>query len=131
MAGKISQGARAPQYHPGKPNKVLRVAEVKTLAVAFTNSEGRESMCLVHTFGKDVEDGGAGVYVLAEEQQMAEQLKIANTTVKTGVRAWLAGQKDVAASNIPAAVLQVAGPVTDGKSFDVAGVEIGAETPEE
>lgn len=125
MAGSIQQGTRAPRFHSGKPNQVIRVAEIRTLAVVFTNSEGREAMCQVQVFGKDVDDGGPGVYVLAEEQQMTEALKLASPTVKNGVRKWLASQKDVAGESIPAAVLgQVAGPVTDG-GFDIGKVEVG------
>jgi hypothetical protein len=125
MAGGIQQPKQAAQYDA--PNKVLKVAEVRTVVVIYTNGEGRKSMCLAQVFGKDKDDGGAGVYILAEETQMTDQLKIAGRLVKEGVRRWLAGEGEVKADNIPAAVLGAVGPLTTGEGFDASQIEVGGK----
>lgn len=123
MAGSVQQPRQAAQY--GKPNTVIKVAEVRTVVVIYTNGEGRQSMCLAQVFGKDVDDGGPGVYILAEEHQMTEQLKIAGRLVKDGVRRYLSGETAVKGDNIPAAVLGAVGPLTTGESFDASQIEVG------
>ena len=113
MAGRVQQGTQAPEYAPGKPNQVLGVAPAEILAVKFTNGEGRIGACLAISFGKDTDDGGPGVYILAEQVQMTEQLTIAGPVVREGVRKYLAGRKPVSADNIPAAVLGAVGDDSD------------------
>ncbi|MEI6358069.1 MAG: hypothetical protein WCP53_13370 [Verrucomicrobiota bacterium] len=122
MAG-IQQARQTPKF--SKPNQIIKVAEVRQVVVVYTNSEGRESMCLAQVFGKDTADGRVGVYILAEEQQMIEQLKIAGKLVKDGVRKWVAGEEDVKSDNIPAAVLGQVGELTTGEGFDATKLEIG------
>lgn len=124
MAGQVQQPRQAAQYD--KPNSVLKVAPVDTRVVVFTNSEGRKSMCLVFAFGKDVEDGGLGVYVFADEQQMTDQMKIASKLVRDGVRRELAKADGVKGENIPVSVLGE-GPLHTGVGFDLTKVEIGKE----
>ncbi len=102
MAGKITEGRRTPEYVQGKVNEVISVTEVKVLAVAFADGESRRSTALVMVFGKDAEDGGAGVFTMADENQMAEQLKIASASIKKGVRSWLSGAKPL--EDVPATV---------------------------
>ena len=77
MAGTVQQGTPAPEYIPGKPNQVIGIAPAEILAVKFTNGEGRIGAALAIIFGKDASDGGPGVYILAEQIQMTEQLTIA------------------------------------------------------
>jgi hypothetical protein len=113
MAGRVQQGTQAPEYAPGKPNQVLAVAPVTMLAVKFTNGEGRIGACLSISFGTDTEDGGPGVYIMAEQVQMTEQLTVAGPVVRDGVRRHLASQKPVSADNIPASVLALAGDDSD------------------
>ena len=75
MAGTIHDyKSNEVTYHEGQPNAVLSVTEVRTYAVRFTNSEGKELMCLVDTFGK-MKDGGLGVFVKANTRQMTENLR--------------------------------------------------------
>jgi hypothetical protein len=124
MAGTVQQPRQAPQYD--KPNSVLKVAPVETRCVVFTNSEGRKSMCLVLIFGKDVDDGGPGVYVFADEQQMTDTLKIASKLVRDGVRRELSKAEGVKGENIPVSVLGE-GPLHTGVGFDATQVEIGGK----
>jgi hypothetical protein len=63
-----------PTYHEGQINTVLSVTPVQTYAVRFTDGEGKETMCLVDTFGK-LADGELGVFVKANERQMTENLR--------------------------------------------------------
>ena len=93
MAGQVFQPKAAPEFVPGKPSQVVGVAPVDVLAVAFTNAEGRKSVALALSFGTDTEDGKPGVYILADEAQMGDQLRIANSVVKLGVRKWLDSRK--------------------------------------
>lgn len=108
-----------------KPNQIIKVAEVRQSVVVYTNGEGRESICLALILGKDTTDGGAGVYILAEEQQMRNQLKIAGKLVRDGVRSWLSSMEDVKSDNIPAAVFGPVGELTTGESFDASKLDIG------
>lgn len=127
MAGRIIEGKRQAEYIPGKTNEVVSVTEVKTLAVAFADSEGKRSVALVMAFGKDTEDGGLGVFTMANEGQMAEQLSIAPPMLKKGVRAWLQGLDPVSAEDVPAAVTQLAAsaPVAVVSAGDLSGLDVG------
>ncbi len=122
MAG-IQQARQTPKF--SKPHQIIKVAPAQQLVVVYTNGEGRESMCLALTFGKDVADGGAGVYILAEEQQMIDQLKVAGKIVRDGVRKWISSESEVLSSDIPAAVLGHVGAITTGEEFDASKIEIG------
>jgi hypothetical protein len=124
MAGVV-QPRRAAEYD--KPNTVLKVVDVKTAVVIYTNSEGRKSMCLAYSFGKDVEDGMPGVYVVAEEQQMTETLRVAGKLVRDGVRRWIAGAEEVKSENIPAALLGVVGDVATSRGPNLADLDVGGE----
>jgi hypothetical protein len=73
--GQITDYERnQPKYHEGHKNAVLSVTPVQTYAVRFTNGEGKETMCLVDTFGK-MDDGEMGVFIKANERQMTENLR--------------------------------------------------------
>lgn len=76
-------------YHEGQPNTVLSVTPCQQYAVRFTDSEGKETMCLVLTFGK-MEDGGLGIFRLANATQMAEQLQRLNPNQLEQIRAAIA-----------------------------------------
>lgn len=65
---------RKDNYHEGQPNTVLSVTPVQTYAVRFTDGEGKETMCLVDTFGK-LDDGELGVFIKANERKMSENLR--------------------------------------------------------
>lgn len=73
----------------GAPNTVLGITEARIFAVAYTNSEGREAMCLAIQFGKNTNDGKPGVFIMAEEAQMRE-MRVAGKTVTEGVRKFIA-----------------------------------------
>lgn len=103
--GRVMQPNPKPTFSSGKANIVQKVAPAQLCAVAWVDGEGRESTCLAITFGKDVEDGGPGVFILADEQAMRDQLVLANNTIKKGVRQWLAQQTandgDVPTGDVP------------------------------
>jgi hypothetical protein len=124
MAG-VMQPRRAAEYD--KPNAVLKVVDVKTAVVIYTNGDGRKSMCLAYSFGKDVEDGLPGVYIVAEEQQMTETLRVAGKLVRDGVRRWLAGAEDVRSENIPAALLGAVDQLSTNEGPDLANLDVGDE----
>lgn len=90
MPGHVEQPRPSPTYVQGKANTVLSVAPVHTLAVRWVDEDGRESTCLVHAFGKLKEDGKPGVFILADEQAMISNLKMAGPVVLKGVRQYLA-----------------------------------------
>lgn len=69
----------------GPPNSVMGITEARVFAVAFTNAEGRQAMCLALQFGIDTSDRKPGVYIMAEEAQMRE-MRIAGTLVRDAVR---------------------------------------------
>lgn len=97
----IQQPRRAPEFVNGKQNTVLAVAPAQLFAVSWVDGNGQKSMALVLQFGKDNEDGGPGIFVLADENEMSTQLKIPNATIKKGVRAHLARQQDPNPEDVP------------------------------
>jgi hypothetical protein len=121
MAGRIQQGTQAPEYAPGRPNQVIGVVPVQQFAVKFTDGDSRISACLAISFGKDKEDGGELVCILAEQVQMTEQLKIAGPLVRDAVRRFMAAQQPVTADNIPASILSV----DDGSVGDISKTPVG------
>jgi len=90
-----------PKYREGSKNEVLGITEVKTYAVNRTNSDSKEETLLVMVFGK-MEDGGPGVFVLAEADAMRKQLTIANEGLRKQVRTRLAGDVPIEAASLPA-----------------------------
>jgi len=129
MAGRIIEGKRPAEYIQGRSNEVTSVAEVKVLAVAYADGEGKRCVALVMAFGKDTEDGGLGVFTMANEEQMAEQLRIAPPLLKKGVRTWLQGLDPVQADDVPASITALASKeptvlsTSDVSGFDVGGGE--------
>ena len=101
MAGRVIEAPRVAEYTTGKTNTVTAITEVKQYAVAFTDGDGKRSMALVLIFGKDAEDGGPGVFTMANEAQMSEQLRIAHPVLKKAVRSFLQGKAVVSAADIP------------------------------
>lgn len=102
MAG-IVEMSRTPTFVEGKANEVVALTEAKILAVAFVDADGKKSTALAIVFGTDTEDNAPGVFIMANEQQMREQLRVANPLIKKGVREYLAGRKAVKAEDIPEA----------------------------
>ncbi len=96
-----------PEYDATRKNEVVGITPANIFAVAWVNDEGRKSMCLAIVFGKDSEDEGPGVFILADEMQMKEQLKMANSVVKKGVRKHLASGEETTADDVPANLSKV------------------------
>jgi len=97
----IQSPKRAPEFVSGKQNVVIGVSPAQLLAVSWVDNNGQKSMALVLQFGKDTEDGGPGIFVLADENEMVNQLKLPNSTIKKGVRQWLAKQAEPRAEEVP------------------------------
>jgi len=129
----IVQPTQAPEYDDSRKNEVVGITEVRFIAVAWVNAEGRKSMCLALSFGKDAEDKGPGVFILADESQMSEQLRMANSTVKKGVRKWLGGQKETTAEDIPESLsidTPMNGPTAEDEGEDMADNPLAGILPD-
>jgi hypothetical protein len=114
----------AAQFADNSRNEVTAMTEARTFAVAYTNSEGRKSMALVLVFGKDAEDGGPGIFVMAEESEMEQNLRMPSATIKKGVRKFLAEQSEVTeapSSLTDVDVDEMGGTPTEG-SVDVSDI---------
>lgn len=88
----ITEPKRVREY-ANKANVVLGAAEAKLLMVEWAGGDGAKSQALVLVVGTDTTDGGAGVFIMADEAELSRQLKIANPTIKKGVRSWLAASQ--------------------------------------
>jgi hypothetical protein len=71
-------------------NKVLRITEARIFAAIVAGNDGLQQKCLLLQFGKNPEDNKPAVFVMANEQEMVEQIKIAPSYIVEGVRAHLA-----------------------------------------
>jgi hypothetical protein len=101
----IQQPKRQPEFVNGKRSTVVGVSPAHLYAVAWVDAEGQKSSCLCVTFGTDNEDGGLGVFILADQGQMEEQLKMPNQIIKKGLRAWVGSQTDSGEAEVPASNL--------------------------
>lgn len=122
---RVQQGTQAPEFIPSKPNAILGCAPAQIYAVKYTNSEGRVAACLAIVFGKDRDDGGPGVYIMAEQQQMIDTLTIAGNTVRNGVRRELAKGTPVSGGSIPDMTLTSGETASTGAKLDPLKVEVG------
>jgi hypothetical protein len=73
---------------------VVEVAELRVHLVKWSNAEGRETLSLVATGAKSSDDGGLGVWVLGEEKDLQENLKVANKIIREGMRARMGAEAD-------------------------------------
>lgn len=98
-------GAAAPKHVPGSKNEILSVTEVKTYAVSTTDSMGRRRVLQVQRFGK-LEDGGDAFFILANDEELQNQLKQPSKKMLTLLRERLSSEAeqvpehDVAAEHI-------------------------------
>lgn len=120
---EITRPKAPPVYHADRPNAVLAVAEAKLVCVKFTDPSGQEEMALCLVFGTNNEDGGTGVWVMANQEEMMKTLRIAGKHVRRGVRASLAlddpGVDDLPA-NIPVVDVtgEGVGSLAEGNALD-------------
>lgn len=82
-------------------NSVTGMVEAKTFAVKYTGADGKKQMCLAMVFGKDAEDSGPAVFIVADNTQMATTLRVAGKTLRDGVRQRLAMSNEITADDIP------------------------------
>lgn len=129
--GRVMHPNQKPEYTTGKSNTVTGVVPAQLLAVAFVDADGRKSMCLAVQFGKDTNDGGPAVFIMADEEEMKNQLKIANATITKGVRAWMSKQRDATAEELPANldVGALSGPPSDG-DLDIGALDLSGSDDE-
>jgi hypothetical protein len=85
---------------PSSGSTILSVTRARHYAVKFRNMDGKESMALVLVFGKDVRDGRDGVWIVALEDRLNEQLR-GNDTIREGVLSFLAKSAKVGADEVP------------------------------
>jgi hypothetical protein len=117
---RIIQPRTAPEFVNGKVNQVTGIVPAQLFAVSWVDGNGQKSNALVCQFGHDNEDNAPGVFIMASEEEMEQQLKIANSTIKKGVRAYLARQANPTAEEIPeTATTMVAAPTKKGVSGKV------------
>lgn len=109
------------KFHEGRPNALISITEVKTYMIKFTDGEGREEIAQVQVFGKNNEDGGTGVWIIANEEELQRTLRIANKHVRRNVRAAIkALSGDLSEDDLP----------EDGGAIDVGEVDSVTEDEE-
>jgi hypothetical protein len=121
--GRVIQPTAKPEFVTGKANVVQAIAPAQLLAVAWVDGEGRKAVCLALQFGRDANDGGPGVYILADESAMREQLTIANGTIRKGVREWLAKQAEATPEEVPDGA-DIGTDDGDSDGLDIAALDL-------
>ena len=116
-----------PEYDDTRRSEVVGFTEAKLFAVAWVNSEGRKSMSLVLVFGKDsAEPEHPGIFIMADEQQMGDTLKMPNSTILKGVRKHLAAADPTTEASVPSSLGTVdltgdgpmESPIAEGEDAD-------------
>lgn len=102
-----TQPRRASEFDV-KANAVLAVEEVKTLVIKYTGTDGKIAKAIVMCFGK-VEDKGVGVFVLADEEKMSSDLKVATPHITKAVRKWLEAETKTEEERVPVTQLNLLG----------------------
>ncbi len=82
---RVQEAAPYREVIEGRPNQVLSISEVKTVAFRFTNSAGQVDVGLALCFGTDSTDGGPGVWVI-NPRQLQELIGQPMPHVKNGIR---------------------------------------------
>jgi len=98
--GNIIGSKPADEYNSnGETNQIISVAPAQAYAVAYWDAEGKRSTCMVYHFGK-LEDGGEGVFVFADQQQMQDTMRVLREPLLRQVRAEIAGKGKVQPSDV-------------------------------
>lgn len=126
MGKIVSYTAEKPKYHEGKPNLVLSTTPVEYHAIRFTNGEGKESMCVVATFGIAT-DGLPAVFLAANAAEMSENLRALQPSLLSQVRDQLLTQGERTAGQAPAQINEQASKLLD----DVVLSQEPADAPAE
>jgi hypothetical protein len=95
------QRPEQPEYSDKYRNEVVAVQECPLYVVAWHGSDGKKNICLAITFGKDGPEGAPNVYIMADQEQMTEQLKGANSLIRDAVRRKLAEREELTEDDVP------------------------------
>lgn len=82
----VSEPKPAGTYHEGRPNQVLRLTPMVPMMAVCTDSDGKEITLIVWVFGK-LKDGGVGVFLGADPQQVRDMVRVPSKTLVDNVRA--------------------------------------------
>lgn len=85
----------------GKNNEILSITEAKTYVVNWVDRQGHRQTVICMVFGT-MEDGGVGVFILANPDEVRKQLKIPDKTFLQQFRRFIAAKEPVKAEDIPA-----------------------------
>lgn len=88
------------EYIDGKSNEILSITEAKTYAVNWVDHQGRRQTVLTMVFGK-MEDGGMGVFILANPEDVRKQLKMPDKKFLKQFRSMLTSTEPVDAEDLP------------------------------
>ena len=88
------------EFIDGKSNEILSITESKTYAVNWVDHEGKRQTVLAMVFGVE-EDGGPGVFILANPDDVRKQLKLPDKSFKKQFRKFLAATEPVEADALP------------------------------
>lgn len=83
--------------------------------------------CMVAVFGKRADTGGPGIFVMAEESEMNEQLRLPSAEFEKGVAKHLAARREATAEEIPESIDlgSMSGPPTSATSLDLNKIDLG------
>lgn len=93
-------------------SKVTAVAEAGLYAVEYADVDSKRAMALVVVFGK-LEDGEPGVFILADNERLTANVKMATDMVRNAVRQHISAQLPASAGAVLAAASEV---TSDGQT---------------
>jgi hypothetical protein len=89
-----------PEILEGSKNEVLAITKVDVYAVNRTNADSEKETLLVMVFGK-MNDGGPGVFVLADAGEVKKQLRIPHQKLLDQIRGKISATEPVEAEDLP------------------------------
>lgn len=95
----IQRPTPTPDYHDTARNEVFASADVQLKLIKRAGGDGKIETLLVMVFGEQ-EDGQPHVLIMADEAQLADQVKV-NDTLRKQVVAFLDKDRKVGADEIP------------------------------
>ena len=88
------------EYVDGKSNEILSITKAEVYAVNWVDPQSRKQTLLAMVFGK-MADGGPGVFIMAEPDQVRKTLTMPNTKFLKQFRQFLAARGPVDAEDLP------------------------------
>jgi len=81
---QVQDPTRVGHYPEGRPNRIISITPAQHVMVRYVNPDGKETMALIMAFGEaNYGKGGQGgpvlpgIFILANEQQLGAQLRLA------------------------------------------------------